>query len=111
MGSSVDALAKWLNEKPRHEGPATVVQQVRLHPNSSRTLAYLAKRYGMPKGTLAAELLDAAIKDALDATPGNARAGDLGLDYDEDLDPNQLVHDYSIIRGDDDESTNVREIS
>jgi hypothetical protein len=108
MGS-VDALAKWLNEKPRNEGAATVVQQIRLHRDTARTLAYLSDRYGMPKATLAAELLSAAIKDALRATPGNVRAGDLGLGQEEGVDPDELVHDFSGFRADDEDS--VREVS
>jgi hypothetical protein len=102
MGS-VESLAKWLNEKPHTNGAATVVQQVRLHPDTARTLAYLSKRYAMPKATLAQELLGAAIKDALGATPGNVAAGDLGLGPDDGFHPDDMVHEMTGISPDDGE--------
>lgn len=110
MGS-VDALAKWLNEKPRENGAATVVQQVRLHPDTARALAYLSRRFGMPKATLAAELLGAAIKDALDATPGDYTLDQLACMGDrsaicaieEGADPGMRVHYFSGVSPDDGE--------
>ncbi|MDP9438494.1 MAG: hypothetical protein M3P49_07095 [Actinomycetota bacterium] len=106
--SSVDALAKWLYERPRAEGGPTKVLQIRLDQDSNRTLAYLSKRFGMPKATVAQELLRAAMKDTLRAIPGNK----IELEYDE-LTNDMVevrVHDFSSIKDDDDDAP-VREVS
>lgn len=98
--SSVESLTKWLQERPPDGGGTTTVQQIRLDRDTVRTLAYLARRFGMPKATLAQELLRAAIKDALDATPGN----EVVPDYDDDGNPVSVrVHNMSHVH-DDDES-------
>lgn len=100
MGS-VDALAKWLQERPRQDGAATEIVQVRLDRDSNHTLLYLAGRFGMPKATLAQELLRAAIKDTLKATPGNVRVRDHDIGdvlMQDGYGPDDLVHDMGSYR-------------
>ena len=99
--SSVEALARWLQEKPPENAGTTKVHQIRLDHETSKTLGYLARRFGMPKATLAQDLLRAAIKDTLDITPGNttlgqqARFGDRGaMDaIEEGADPDFRFHE------------------
>lgn len=111
--SSVESLARWLSERPKGSGPANKILQIRLDEQMNRQLAYLARRFGMPKATLAQELLGAAIKDTLSVVPGNVRAGDVldGEDLAEfGLSPGDLVHEYGPDRDDDDEPR-VKEVS
>ncbi len=103
--SSVEALAHWLRERPKQNGTASVVHQIRLDQDSSKSLAYLAQRFGMPKATLAQELLRAAIKDTLVATPGNKTIEEvMGHHVSEEeivemgYNLGQLVHDMSGVR-------------
>lgn len=71
--SSVEALARWLNERPRDEsdGSFTSETRVRLGREANRRLLYLSRRFGVPKEDLAGWLVRSAIKDVFDAIPGD----------------------------------------
>ena len=97
MGS-VEALARWLVERPAGDWGGTKVMQIRLDEDSNQKLAYLASRFGMPKATLAQELLRASIKDVLRETPGNrVVTAEMEADTFGDLQEGERVHDFSIV--------------
>jgi hypothetical protein len=98
MGS-VDALGRWLVERPKGDlSEQTKSMQIRLDQKSYTDLSYLAARFGMPKATLAQELLRAAVKDVLQQTPGNAVADPDTEALTEGLIPEGArYHDYGIV--------------
>jgi hypothetical protein len=69
--SSVEAFGRWLNERPRKDGRATVTTKIRLDREANRQLLYLSKRFAMPKKTLAEDLLRTALKDVFAIVPGD----------------------------------------
>ena len=92
-------------ERPKGDlSEQTKSMQIRLDQKSYTDLSYLAARFGMPKATLAQELLRAAVKDVLQQTPGNAVA-DLDTEaMTEGMIPEgERYHDYNIVREQDGE--------
>ena len=87
-------------ERPKGDSSEqTKSMQIRLDQKSYTDLSYLAARFGMPKATLAQEMLRAAIKDVLLQTPGNAVADPDTEALTEGLIPEgERYHDYGIVR-------------
>jgi predicted DNA-binding protein len=81
--SSVENLGRWLYSRGSRDTRSTANMQIRLDLTSDRHLTELAKVFGMPKATLAQELLRAAIQDVRQLRHPYVTAGDM-------LDPEEL---------------------
>lgn len=87
--SSVEAYGRWLDTRPRFGTLGnSVVTTLDLDKETNSRLLYLARRFGVPKRKLAADLLRSATKDVFDVIPGDPVPASLIPDlHDAGVDP------------------------
>lgn len=87
--SSVEAYGRWLDTRPRFgTQQSAVATTLDLDEGTNSRLLYLARRFGVPKRELAADLLRSATKDVFDVIPGDPVPDSLIPDlHDAGIDP------------------------